>query len=159
MNSYLDLVAKGLESDVAPLQVHGVVGEVNVAADVKVHPLAEPHHAVVVHLDRLGGVVKLRLPETIHSENCRFIRVSKPDLDHFVDENVGPPEPLVVLGNLHEVVGGVLRARKARERGGIGGESGSLLLQRQSAVLPVSPGVEESSNFGLKIHISLVTSG
>ena len=46
----------------------------------------------------------------------------------------------MVLGNLHEVVGGVLRARKARERGGIGGESGSLLLQRQSAVVPVSPG-------------------
>ena len=65
----------------------------------------------------------------------------------------------MVLGNLHEVVGGVLRAREARERGGIGGESGSLLLQRQFAVVPVSPGGEESSNFGLKIHISLVTSG
>ena len=151
MNSYLDLVAKGLESDVALLQVHGVVGEVHVAADVEVHPLAEPHHAVAVHLDRLGGVVKLRLPETIHSENCHFIKVSKPDLDHFVDENVRPPELLVVVRSCHEVVGGVLRAREARERGGIGGESGSLLLQRQSAVLPVSPGVEESSNFGLKI--------
>ena len=46
----------------------------------------------------------------------------------------------MVLGNLHEVVGGVLRAREARERGGIGGESGSLLLQRQFAVVPVSPG-------------------
>ena len=46
----------------------------------------------------------------------------------------------MVLGNLHEVVGGVLRAREARERGGIAGESGSLLLQRQSAVVPVSPG-------------------
>ena len=46
----------------------------------------------------------------------------------------------MVLGNLHEVVGGVLRAREARERGWIGGESGSLLLQRQSAVVPVSPG-------------------
>ena len=57
----------------------------------------------------------------------------------------------MVLGNLHEVVVGVLRAREARERGGIAGESGSLLLQRQSAVVPVSPGGEESSNFGLEI--------
>ena len=63
MNSYLDLVAKGLEPHVALLKVHGIVGEVHVAADVEVHPLAEPHNAVVVHLDRLGGVVKLRLPE------------------------------------------------------------------------------------------------
>ena len=57
----------------------------------------------------------------------------------------------MVLGNLHEVVGGVLRAREAGERGGIGGESGSLLIQRQSAVVPVGPGGEESLNFGLKI--------
>ena len=148
---YLDLVAKGLESDVALLQVHGVVGEVHVAADVKVHPPAEPHHAVAVHPDRLGGVVKLRLPETIHSENRHFIKVSKPDLDHFVDENVRPPELLVVVGDLHEVVGGALGAREARKRRWIGGESGSLLLQRQFAVVPVSPGGEESSNFGLKI--------
>ena len=35
--------------------------------------------------------------------------------------------------------------------GWIGGKSGSLLLQRQFAVVPVSPGGEESSNFGLKI--------
>ena len=140
MSSYLDLVAKGLESDVALLQVHRVVGEVHVAADVKVHPLAEPHHAVAVHPDRLGGVVKLRLPETIHSENCHFINVSKPDLDHFVDENVGPPELLVVVGDLHEVVGGALGAREARKRRWIGGESGPLLLQPQAAVVPESPG-------------------
>ena len=63
MNSYLDLVAKGLESDVALLQVHRVVGEVHVAADVEVDPPAEPHHAVVVHPDRLRGVVKLGLPD------------------------------------------------------------------------------------------------
>ena len=63
MNSYLDLVAKGLESDVALLQVHGVVGEVHVAADVEVDSLAEPHHVVAVHPDRLGGVVKLGLPD------------------------------------------------------------------------------------------------
>ena len=80
-----------------------------------------------------------------------LLKSSKPDRNHFVDENVGPPEPLVVLGNLHEVVVGVLNAREARERGGIAGESGSLLLQRQFAVVPVSPGGEESSNFGLKI--------
>ena len=140
MNSYLDLVAKGLQSDVALLQVHRVVGEVHVAADVKVHPPAEPHHAVAVHPDRLGGVVKLRLPETIHSENCHFIKVSKPDLDHFVDENVRPPELLVVVGDLHEVVGGALGAREARKRRWIGGESGPLLLQPQAAVIPESPG-------------------
>ena len=63
MNCYMDLVAKGLEGDVALLHVHGIVGEVHVAANVEVHPFAKPHHAVVVHLDRLGGVVKLRLPE------------------------------------------------------------------------------------------------
>ena len=68
-----------------------------------------------------------------------FLKSSKPDRHHFVDENVRPPEPLVVLGNLHEVVGGVLRAREARERGWIGGESGSLLLQPQAAVVPESP--------------------
>ena len=64
----------------------------------------------------------------------------------------------MVLRNLHEVVGGVLRAREARERGGIGGESGSLLLQRQSAVVPVSPG--GGGKFKLwPQDISLVTSG
>ena len=151
MNCYMDLVAKGLEGDVALLHVHGIVGEVHVAADVEVHPLAVAHHAVLVHLDRLGGVVKFGLPETIHNAVFHFFKSSKPDRHHFVDENVRPPEPLVVLGNLHEVVGGVLRAREARERGWIGGESGSLLLQRQFAVVPVSPGGEESSNFGLKI--------
>ena len=137
--SYLDLVAKGLEPHVALLKVHGIVSEVHVAADVEVHPLAEPHNAVVVHLDRLGGVVKLRFPETIQSENCRFIKVAKPDLDHFVDENVRPPELLVVVGDLHEVVGGALGAREARKRRWIGGESGSLLLQPQAAVVPESP--------------------
>ena len=63
MNSYLDLVAKGLQSDVALLKVHGVIGEVHVAADVEVDTLAEPHHVVAVHPDRLGGVVKLGLPD------------------------------------------------------------------------------------------------
>ena len=139
MNCYMDLVAKGLEGDVALLHVHGIVGEVHVAADVEVHPLAVAHHAVLVHLDRLGGVVKLRLPETFHSENCHFIKVSKPDLDHFVDENVRPPELLVVVGDLHEVVGGALGAREARKRRWIGGESGPLLLQPQAAVVPESP--------------------
>ena len=57
----------------------------------------------------------------------------------------------MVVGDLHEVVGGALGAREARKRRWIGGESGSLLLQRQSAVVPVSPGGKESSNFGLKI--------
>ena len=142
MNSYLDLVAKGLESDVALLQVHGVVGEVHVAADVEVHPFAKPHHAVVVHLDRLGGVVKLRLPETIHSENCHFIKVSKPDLDHFVDENVRPPELLVVVGDLHEEVWGALGTREARKRRWIGGEGGPLLLQPQATIVPESPGID-----------------
>ena len=141
MNCYMDLVAKGLEGDVALLHVHRIVGEVHVAADVEVHPLAVAHHAVLVHLDRLGGVVKLRLPETIHSENCHFIKVSKPDLDHFVDENVRPPELLVVVGDLHEVVGGALGAREARKRRWIGGESGPLLLQPQAAVIPESPGI------------------
>ena len=133
------------------MHVDGEHLEVHVAADVEVHPLAVAHHAVLVHLDRLGGVVKFGLPETIQNAVFHFVKSSKPDRDHFVDENIRPPEPLVVLGNLHEVVGGVLRAREARQRGWIGGESGSLLLQRQFAVVPVSPGGEESSNFGLKI--------
>ena len=63
MNCYMDLVAKGLEGDVALLHVHGIVGEVHVAADVEVDSLAEPHHVVAVHPDRLGGVVKLGLPD------------------------------------------------------------------------------------------------
>ena len=45
------MVAKGLESDLALLQVDGVVGEVHVAADVEVDSLAEPHHVVAVHPD------------------------------------------------------------------------------------------------------------
>ena len=72
MNCYMDLVAKGLEGDVALLHVHGIVGEVHVAADVEVHPLAVAHHAVLVHLDRLGGVVKFGLPETIHNVVFHF---------------------------------------------------------------------------------------
>ena len=67
------------------------------------------------------------------------MKVSKPDLDHFVDENVGPPELLVVVGDLHEVVGGALGAREARKRRWIGGESGPLLRQPQAAVIPESP--------------------
>ena len=68
-----------------------------------------------------------------------LLKSSKPDRDHFVDENIRPPEPLVVLGNLHEVVGGALGAREARKRRWIGGESGPLLLQPQAAVVPESP--------------------
>ena len=73
MNCYMDLVAKGLEGDVALLHVHRIVGEVHVAADVEVHPLAVAHHAVLVHLDRLGGVVKFGLPETIHNAVFHFL--------------------------------------------------------------------------------------
>ena len=73
MNCYMDLVAKGLEGDVALLHVHGIVSEVHVAADVEVHPLAVAHHAVLVHLDRLGGVVKFGLPETIHNAVFHFL--------------------------------------------------------------------------------------
>ena len=65
---------------------------------------------------------------------------NKPDLNHFVDEYVRLPEPLVLFRALHEVVGGALGAREARKRRGIGGESGSLLLQPQAAVVPESPG-------------------
>ena len=45
------------------LEVDGIGGEVHVAADVEVDSLAEPHHVVAVHPDRLGGVVKLGLPD------------------------------------------------------------------------------------------------
>ena len=76
---------------------------------------------------------------------------NKPDLNHFVDEYVRLPEPLVLFRALHEVVGGTLGAREARKRRRISGESGSLLLQRQFAVVPVSPGGEESSNLDFKI--------
>ena len=77
MNCYMDLVAKGLEGDVALLHVYGIVGEVHVAADVEVHPLAEPHHAVLVHLDRLRGVVKFGLPETIHNAVFHSFKIVK----------------------------------------------------------------------------------
>ena len=77
MNCYMDLVAKGLEGDVALLHVHGIVGEVHVAADVEVHPLAVAHHAVLVHLDRLGGVVKFGFPETIHDAVFNVLKIVK----------------------------------------------------------------------------------
>ena len=65
---------------------------------------------------------------------------NKPDLNHFVDEYVRLPEPLVLFRALHEVVGGALGAREARKRRWVGGESGPLLLQPQAAVIPESPG-------------------
>ena len=65
---------------------------------------------------------------------------NKPDLNHFVDEYVRLPEPLVLFRALQQHIRGVADARKSRERGRVKGKRGSFVVGAQSQVLPVSPG-------------------
>ena len=75
MNAYTGLVAKGLELDHTLLQVHRELREVHVAADVKVHSLAESDEAVVEDLDGLGGVVKCWDPEAKFGDVCEIFKL------------------------------------------------------------------------------------
>ena len=72
------------------------------AADVEVHPLGEPHHVVLVDLDRLGGVVKLWGPEARNEEDCCFVRTSAPDCDCLVDEDIRLPDLLDIFRVLED---------------------------------------------------------
>ena len=97
LNSYIGLVAEGLKLNMTGLHVHWVVVELHVAANVEVHPLGEPHHVVLVHLDRLGGVAKLWGPEARDKEDCWLVRSSAPDFDCLVDEHVRLPHLLDII--------------------------------------------------------------
>ena len=74
MTAYTGLVAKGLELDHTLLQVHRELREVHVAADVKVHSLAESDETVVEDLDGLGGVVKCWDPEARFGDGCEIFK-------------------------------------------------------------------------------------
>ena len=64
---------------------------------------------------------------------------NKPDLNHFVDEYVRLPEPLVLFRALQQRIRSVAEARESRERRRVKGKGGSFVVGAQSQVLPVSP--------------------
>ena len=64
---------------------------------------------------------------------------NQPDLNHFVDEYVRLPEPLVLFRALQQRIRGVAEAKESWERRRVKGKWGSFVVGAQSHVLPVSP--------------------